>query len=62
MYIYFQVGLPIEATCQVRIDFPKYQPLTSDLSSAQISGANLFATESVITNSVAGNYILINGC
>lgn len=41
-YIYFKLNLPVDASCQIRIDFPSDQPLTTDLTT--ISGANLFAT------------------
>ncbi len=60
---YFELPLPIDATCRLRIDFPSDMPITSTLSS--VSGIGLFSSATSFYSIFYGtslNYLEVNGC
>jgi hypothetical protein len=60
---YFELPLPIDATCRFRIDFPSDMPITSTLSSVQ--GVGLFSASTSFYSIFYGtsyNYLEVNGC
>jgi hypothetical protein len=57
----FQINLPVDPDCRLRIIFPSDQPLTTDLVSS--TGTNLFSSAYGFSAfSLEFNYVEISGC